>query len=455
MTAAIRPGSFTRTCAISRPRALTASSACANGRTPAATSAAYSPRLWPITRSGRYPRSASSRVSARSTARMAGCRTPVSRSACSARATAAASSGSGKTQSDRRRSRIGCMTASASAKVSRTDRLRLAQRAEHVDVLRALAGVEEGHAAGGSPRAEDPHAAQRLPQPRLVGGEGRQCLSGPDWPARPCRRTRCRCARPGVRRLGGGRVRPASARPPPRLARGARPRRALRARRRSGRAADGPRPAARPARVSGYEDRGGRGRAGSRRGRRPGERAVSSICVDLVCGRLSSSMGGAAALRCGPRDARRHATRGGRCARRQRVSFFAGARVPLLTHSQLSCRLALAGSRFKSGVSAIERAVRVARTTIFRPAAPALGGRRKNRRSCLGTKARAPVREPLTRCVTSAGRRARSRRGSGGGRASRRCPSDRPTPRRSRGSRAGTAACRTATRASPSLRSGT
>ena len=40
---------------ISRPRALTASSASANGRAPAATSAPYSPRLCPMVISGRMP----------------------------------------------------------------------------------------------------------------------------------------------------------------------------------------------------------------------------------------------------------------------------------------------------------------------------------------------------------------------------------------------------------------
>ena len=38
--------------AISRPRALTASSAASKDSAPAATSAPYSPRLWPITMSG-------------------------------------------------------------------------------------------------------------------------------------------------------------------------------------------------------------------------------------------------------------------------------------------------------------------------------------------------------------------------------------------------------------------
>ena len=50
-----RPGSSTVRLAISRPRALTASSAAANVRTPAATSAPYSPSEWPMTRSGSMP----------------------------------------------------------------------------------------------------------------------------------------------------------------------------------------------------------------------------------------------------------------------------------------------------------------------------------------------------------------------------------------------------------------
>jgi EAL domain-containing protein (putative c-di-GMP-specific phosphodiesterase class I) len=40
---------------ISRPRALTASRASANGSAPAATRAPYSPRLWPMTMSGATP----------------------------------------------------------------------------------------------------------------------------------------------------------------------------------------------------------------------------------------------------------------------------------------------------------------------------------------------------------------------------------------------------------------
>ena len=49
MTAAIQPLSAKLTRVISLPRAAAASSASANGITPAATSAPYSPSEWPIT----------------------------------------------------------------------------------------------------------------------------------------------------------------------------------------------------------------------------------------------------------------------------------------------------------------------------------------------------------------------------------------------------------------------
>jgi hypothetical protein len=51
----MRPLSATETLVISRPRALTASSASANGSAPAAISAPYSPRLCPMTMSGLMP----------------------------------------------------------------------------------------------------------------------------------------------------------------------------------------------------------------------------------------------------------------------------------------------------------------------------------------------------------------------------------------------------------------
>ncbi len=71
-TAAIAPLSSTDKLAISRPRALTASSEASNDSAPAATSAPYSPRLWPITMSGRTPYAPSMRVNARSVASTAG-----------------------------------------------------------------------------------------------------------------------------------------------------------------------------------------------------------------------------------------------------------------------------------------------------------------------------------------------------------------------------------------------
>lgn len=54
-TAAISPRSSTVRWLIPAPRALTASSVCSNVRQPAAIRAPYSPRLWPMTRSGRMP----------------------------------------------------------------------------------------------------------------------------------------------------------------------------------------------------------------------------------------------------------------------------------------------------------------------------------------------------------------------------------------------------------------
>ena len=55
VTATIHPLSSMDTFVISRPRALTASSASPKGSVPAATSAPYSPRLCPITMSGNTP----------------------------------------------------------------------------------------------------------------------------------------------------------------------------------------------------------------------------------------------------------------------------------------------------------------------------------------------------------------------------------------------------------------
>ena len=52
------------------------------------------------------------------------------------------------------------------------DRLGLAQRAEHVDVLRALPGVQEGHLGRRAATQEDALRAQHLPHRRGVGGQG-------------------------------------------------------------------------------------------------------------------------------------------------------------------------------------------------------------------------------------------------------------------------------------------
>ena len=60
MTAAIQPLSSMETLVISAPRAAEASSAWAKGMMPAAISAPYSPREWPITMSGWKPYSANS-----------------------------------------------------------------------------------------------------------------------------------------------------------------------------------------------------------------------------------------------------------------------------------------------------------------------------------------------------------------------------------------------------------
>ena len=52
------------------------------------------------------------------------------------------------------------------------DRYLGAQVLEHVDVLRALSGVEERHLGGGTPAHEDPLGAQHLPHRRGSGAEG-------------------------------------------------------------------------------------------------------------------------------------------------------------------------------------------------------------------------------------------------------------------------------------------
>ena len=87
--------------------------------------------------------------------------------------------------------------------MSRDDRLVRAQLGEHVDVLRALAGVEERDLRGRSAADEDALRAQQLPHRRVVGAEraGRPCR--PSWPGRRRRRSRS----PRGSRRGQGRVR--------------------------------------------------------------------------------------------------------------------------------------------------------------------------------------------------------------------------------------------------------
>ena len=128
MTAAIAPGSSIVRLAISRPRALTASSAAANDSAPAATSAPYSPRLWPMTMSGAMPYAASSRVSAMSTVSTAGCVISVGAAPPRRARRPSASAGSTKMMSDSAPPlSSGAMIASASSNVSRDDRLAVAQ----------------------------------------------------------------------------------------------------------------------------------------------------------------------------------------------------------------------------------------------------------------------------------------------------------------------------------------
>ncbi len=170
-TAARAPLSATSIEAISCPLALTASRAAAKVIAPAATSAPYSPRLWPMTMSGRKSYASRSRVRARSAVRIAGCVISVRVSCCSSSRTASGSLSSMKMYdvsgrpSTRRhdpvrlRERVG------------HDRDRGAEVCEHVDVLRALSGVEEGDLRGRSAADEDTLGAQHLPQRRGSGPE--------------------------------------------------------------------------------------------------------------------------------------------------------------------------------------------------------------------------------------------------------------------------------------------
>ena len=95
-------------------------SASANENVPAATLAAYSPRLWPATMSGRTPWSSSSRKMATSAASIAGCVISVCLRASSARARASGSAGSTNTRSVSVDPISGSRAASASRNVSRT-----------------------------------------------------------------------------------------------------------------------------------------------------------------------------------------------------------------------------------------------------------------------------------------------------------------------------------------------
>ncbi len=96
-TAAIAPLSACETWVISRPRALTASSAASNVSAPEATSAPYSPRLWPMTRSGVIPYAASSWAMAASVVSTAGWVISVCSSWALRRVTASGSAASANT----------------------------------------------------------------------------------------------------------------------------------------------------------------------------------------------------------------------------------------------------------------------------------------------------------------------------------------------------------------------
>ena len=119
-TAAMAPLSPTARFAISRPRALTASSAASKDSAPAATRAPYSPRLWPITMSGRTPYASSMRVSARSVVSTAGWVISVCMSCCSSRRAVASSALSAKTYSVSGLPSSGAITRSASSNVAAT-----------------------------------------------------------------------------------------------------------------------------------------------------------------------------------------------------------------------------------------------------------------------------------------------------------------------------------------------
>ena len=115
ITATMAPLSGVEMLLISLPRALTASMAAGKLSAPAAISAPYSPRLWPITMSGSTPYAASMRTRPASTASRAGWVTAVWRSSRSACRAWASSRGWTKMWLDRVRPRSGVITLSASA----------------------------------------------------------------------------------------------------------------------------------------------------------------------------------------------------------------------------------------------------------------------------------------------------------------------------------------------------
>ena len=115
---AILPKSSIFTAAISRPRALTATSASRKDSIPAATAAPYSPRLWPATTSGFTPKAARRRRIATSTVSVAGCEISVARSASNC--SSSGNAGSRRMSEVSVRPRSGPITSSASRKVSAT-----------------------------------------------------------------------------------------------------------------------------------------------------------------------------------------------------------------------------------------------------------------------------------------------------------------------------------------------
>ena len=176
------------------PRRRTVRRASAKDSVPAATCAAYSPRLWPAANDARSPRDSTSRQAATLTARIAGCVFSVSwrRSAGPSKHSALSDSPS---------------AASASANVSRQMSNREARRLPHADLLRTLTGKDErdhdGRDPDGAPcddfarqadrRAADPRSARpcgpRCAPPWATTGRDRRCRGRSDRAAAH-RRTR-------------------------------------------------------------------------------------------------------------------------------------------------------------------------------------------------------------------------------------------------------------------------